>query len=109
MVLELQTETNKSRVKAWIIREEADIMFNDPDFSDFTDMDYPYIFMSPKDLNTWMAKVFSNTPEEWDMSYNEFEDWRLLAMEPGDKYELYVYANNESIWSKQRNGYVIAI
>ena len=109
MVLGTKTDSKKPRVKAWIIREEADRVFNDPEFSDFMDIDYPYIFMTPKDLNTWMAAVFKASPEEWDMSYNEFEEYRLLEMEPGDKYELYVYANSNSMWSKQRNGYVVAI
>lgn len=109
MVLGGKTDSKPSRVKAWIIREEADNLFNDPDFSDFIDIGYPYIFMSPTELNKWMAKVFEASPDEWEMSYNEFEDWRLLEMEPGDKYELYVYVNTNSIWSRQRNGYVVAI
>lgn len=73
------------------------------------DIDYPYIFISPTDLNKWMAKVLYASPDRWYMSYNEFEDWRLLEMEPGDKYKLYVYANTNSIRSKQRNSYVVAI
>ncbi len=101
--------TNQVKVKGWIIREESDRLFNDPDFSDFVDIDYPFVFTTPDALNKWMSAVLEESPEEWDMTYNEFEDWRLLEMEPGDKYELYVYVNHDSTWSKHRQGYVVAV
>jgi hypothetical protein len=95
--------------KGWIIREEANRFFNDPEFMDFTDFDYPFIFTSADKLNAWMSEVFNASPNEWEMTYNEFEDWRLLEMEPGDKYELYTYVNTGCMWSRHRLGYVVAI
>jgi hypothetical protein len=111
MVLSTKSEqaTAIRLAKGWIIREEADRVFNDPEFSDFEEIDYPFVFSTPDELNAWMSAVFEESPEEWEMTYNEFEDWRLLEMEPGDKYELYVYVNNDSMWSKHRQGFVVAI
>ena len=108
MVLKLITEKT-NRVPTWIIVEEPDKIYNDPEFIDFMGTQFPFLFTTIKALNTWLAQLADNLPEEFDFTYNEYTSVRLEEMDPGDKYPLYVYNNILGIWSNHRQGFVVAV
>jgi hypothetical protein len=104
----MQLDSTK-RTRGWYIMEEADDTYNDHEYSDFTQIVHPTIFLTPKSVNDWMSQICDTVPEEWDFSCNEYEARRLLEMDSGDKYPLYIYVYTPGIWSKQRSGYIVAI
>ncbi len=106
------SEANNSNIKhnhGWYIIEEADENYNDHEFSDFTSMVYSDVFLTPKAVNQCMAEISGSVPEGWNFSYNEYNARRLLEMDSGEKYPLYIYVYTPGIWSRQRNGYIVAI
>lgn len=108
MVLKPITEKS-NRVPAWIIVEEPYRIYNDPDFTDFTGTQFPFLFTTIHALNTWLAQLADNLPEECDFTYNEYTSVRLEEMDLGDKYPLYVYINIQDVWSNHRQGFVVAV
>ena len=106
----LKTITNGKNInRAWVIIEEADTIYNDPEFSDFTETQFPMIFTTVPALNVWLAELADNLADECEFTYNEYTSVRLAEMEPGDKYPLYIYVNTKCIWSNHRQGFVVAI
>jgi hypothetical protein len=104
-----QTTNSLKQRYSWIIREEPDKLYNDPDYIDFEGYEFPIIFNSVSALNIWLAELADNLPDECNFTYNEYASFRLEEMDAGDTYPLYIYVSTNGIWSKHRCGFVVAI
>jgi len=97
-----------NRQLVWTIVDEADRLFNDSEFCDFSDIELPLIFTTVSALNVWLAELADTLQDECEFTYNEYLIARLSEMEPGERYPLYTYTNTNGIWTNLRRGFVVA-